>query len=512
MAGSLRKFVYACWPHVVPADPVPTWHIDAICEHLEAAYAREIPRLLITIQPGALKSTLVSVMAPAWRWTHAPKERIVSGSYVDSLAARDTRKSRELILRPWYQARWGSVFDLTSDENMRTRYSNTLGGHRIATHVGGGTGERGSVLILDDPHNAREIASETALSEAREWWGDTWASRLNSSVEDPGVKIVIGQRVHENDVIGFILDGDPDGSRWVHLCLPARYEKKHLYRTPAKRRLPSGRVVTGDTRTLEGEILAPSYMDEATLNEAQAEMTEVTRSAQYQQRPAPREGALLKRQYWRYYHRENSYYSERARFDRELAKQMGLFSMVVHSWDTSLKDRAKSDFVAGQSWGVRGADRYLLRLVHARLGFNATVESMLALYEWAVDLWPNIPHYTLVESTSNGPDAIAEIQRRINGVQAIAAKGTKEMRAEAASPALEGGNCFLPGFTSPDMTDYDARTPTDVQKFVEEAASFPYGTHDDQVDAWSQAMNWLRTRGVRRASFTVASGRLDSGR
>jgi predicted phage terminase large subunit-like protein len=508
LSGSLRSFVYACWPNVVPQVAVPTWHIDAICEHLEAAYRREIPRLLITIQPGALKSTLVSVMAPAWRWTHAPQERIVSASHADYLAARDTRKSRELIQRPWYQARWGNRFDLTHDENMRTRYSNTFGGHRIATHVGGGTGERGSVLILDDAHNAREVASESALREARDWWGDTWASRLNVSVADPGVKIVIGQRVHEEDVIGFILDGDPDGSRWVHLCLPARYESNHPHLTPKTQVLISGTELIGDQRSAEGELLAPNYMDESALFEAQSEMTEVTKAAQYQQRPAPREGALLKRQFWRYYPREQSYYAEHGRFDQGVARGLGQFSSIVNSWDTSLKDRDHSDFVAGTSWGVRGADRYLLRIVHGRMGFNATVEAMLALYEWSVEVWPSIPQYVLVETASNGPDAIAEIERRINGVVKVAAKGSKEMRAEAASTALEGGNCFLPGFPNPDLSNYDPRTPTEVQQFVEEAATFPMGAHDDQVDSWSQAMNWLRQRGVRKASFSAPSGRI----
>lgn len=504
---SLREFVRGAWPIVVPVPFTDTWHIDAICDHLQAAYEREIPRLVITIQPGALKSTLVSVMAPAWRWAHHPQERIVSASHTEALAMRDTTKSRQLIQSAWYQARFGEEFTLSRDENLKGRYSNTLNGHRIATHVGGGTGERGSCLILDDPHNAQEIQSPTMLKDAREWFGNTWASRLNVNVDDSGVKIVIGQRIHEEDVIGFLLSGDDD-SRWTHLCLPARWEKSHPYIYPEKVKLPSGRVLQGDPRKKDGELLAPSYMDEDSLKEVTHEMTSRTVSAQYRQVPTPQEGTLLKRHDWRYYPPELSFYAQRSPFTREAAQALGL-EMVVHSWDTSLKDRKTSDYVAGGVWGVKAADRYLLRLFHERAGFNATIEAMAAFYEWAADLWPQLPQYVLIEASANGKDAIAEMKRKLNGVVSITASGTKGMRAEAASPALEGHNCFLPGYPNPEMTDYDARTPTIVQEFVDEAARFDPLTDkqkDDQVDQWSQAMNWIRQRGSRRASFSAPTG------
>lgn len=499
LSGSLLEFVYAAWPHVVPAACVPTWHIESICEHLEAAYRREIPRLIITIQPGALKSTLVSVLAPAWRWTHEPCERIISASHADHLAARDTRKSRELIQKPWYQDRWGDRFQLSLDENLKTRYSNTVGGHRIATHVEGGTGERGGVLILDDPHNAREVASPTKLQAARDWVGDTWSSRLNVSVDDPGVKIVIGQRVHESDVIGFLLDGGSD--RWTHLCLPARYDKRHPYLTPKRVKLASGGSVQGDVRTKDGELLASAYMNEAALADATHDMTEVVKASQYQQRPSPREGNLLKRAQWGYYPVEMSPYTERGIFGAQVAG-LPAFKMLVHSWDTSLKDRKHSDFVAGQIWAADGARYYLLRLFHQRAGLNKTVDVMEEFYSWGVKHFPHVPQYVLIESAANGPDAIAEMKRRVQGVTPVAAKGTKGMRAESASPALEGGNCFVPGYPSEDLQGYDARTPSDVQEFIEECARFrPEIDHqkDDQVDAWSQAVNWMRTRGTQRA-------------
>lgn len=513
LSGSLREFLRASWPWIVPTERIDAWHLDVIAEHLEAAYAREIPRLVITIQPGSLKSTLVSVMAPAWWWTRRPSERIVSASHADHLSSRDTRKTRQLILTDWYQSRFGDRFALSLDENLKTRYSNTEGGHRIATHVGGGTGERGGVLILDDAHDASDAnsTSEAALSTACGWFGDTWASRLNATVNDPGVKIVIGQRIHERDVIGFLLGGDED--RWVHLCLPTRYEAKHPFVYPERRVLAMGKVLPGDPRKTEGELLAPNFQDEVTLRDLTAEMTEAVKAGQYQQRPAPKEGDLLKRADWKFYDPKLSFYVDfrDGLFDKEraemLAGKVGSFERVVHSWDTSLKDRKDSDFVAGGVWGTKGPDLFLLRLFHQRVGLSATIEAMNDLYNWAQTLWPSVPHSVVIESAANGPDAIAEMRRRVQGVVAVTAKGSKVMRAEAASAALEGGNCFLPGIRAADGSGYDERTPSDVQRFVEETAKFPNGLNDDEVDQWSQAVNWSRGRRVSSARGFAPVGR-----
>jgi len=191
LSADFRAFTYAAWPILGLRPLIPSWHIDALTDHVQAAYERAIHNLIVTIPPGYLKSTILSVLAPAWRWTHEPSERILSASHSDDLATRDTRRSRLVMQSAWYQARWGDVFDWSEDENLKTRYSNIQGGHRVRTHVRGGTGDRGSVLSLDDPHNAQEAHSEVMMQGAIDWWGETWASRM----DEGGVKIVIGQRI-----------------------------------------------------------------------------------------------------------------------------------------------------------------------------------------------------------------------------------------------------------------------------------------------------------------------------
>jgi len=479
----LRKFIGEAWHVLEPKTRfVPNWHIDAICEHLESARHGEIQRLLINVPPRHMKSLTVSVFWPAWRWTFEPHLKFLTASFADQLAQRDAVKSRDLILSRWYQARWPHV-QLKGDVNRLSRYENTDTGYRIATHVGGGTGDGGDVLILDDPHQAEEAISDTKRSAVISWYGNTWASRFNDP--ETGVEVIVMQRLHEGDMAGHVLERE---GRWTHLCLPARFEPKHPFAWP------------DDPRSDDGELLWPDRISERALTELSMDMTERVAAGQLQQRPAPREGAMLRRADWRYYPPSLSFYS-RERFGAEEVERLPVFGRIVHSWDTSVKDREHSDFVAGGVWGVHGADRYLLRLWRGRAGLNATIEAMLELSTWALHLWPETAQNILIEAAANGPDAIAEIKRRVQGVVAVASKGSKEMRAEAAAPALESGNCYLPGYPDADLTGYDPRTPADVQLLVEECASFPHGKHDDQVDQFTQMLNWTR----RRASTAIVS-------
>src|SRR5262249_24862317 len=127
------------------------------------------------------------------------------------------------------------------------------------------------------------------------------------------------------------------------------------------------------------------------------------------------------------------------------------------------------DFVVGQVWGRAGANKYLLDQVRARMSFTATCAAMRALTQ----RWPRA-RLKLVEAKENGSAVIDTLRGEIGGIVAVNPQGGKEARAHAAAPDLEAGNFYLP------KTDW-------AKDFIEEAAQFPNGSHDDQVDAWSQA-------------------------
>lgn len=222
------------------------------------------------------------------------------------------------------------------------------------------------------------------------------------------------------------------------------------------------------------------------------------------------EGTILSRLDWRWYPVELSFYGRE--FGPLEAGRLPHFDQIIHSWDTAFKAKTSNDYVAGQVWGVKGADRHLLRLWHAHAGLAQTVVAMRELRDWALELWPRIPHRILIENTANGPEAIAEMRKHVDGVHPVNVTGQdKAQRAFTAAPALETGHCYLPG--EPDaerVRGYNSRTPAEVQSFVEECAMFRGDlkhAHDDQVDAWSQMVNWVRRRSA-SGSTSVPSGRV----
>lgn len=222
------------------------------------------------------------------------------------------------------------------------------------------------------------------------------------------------------------------------------------------------------------------------------------------------EGEILKRADWRYYPKAWSYYADHqdgpARYD-QLPTAGGRFSQIVHSWDTSGKGKETSDYVAGQVWGIHGADRYLLRVFHEKIGFEGMKEQIRDIANWARGVWPHVPHRVIVEAQTTGSDAVAELRSSVEGLFALSVKGDKVQRAWAASPALESHNCKLPGARSEDGTSYDGMlTPPAVQGLVEECAMFRADdkhAYDDQVDAWSQMVNYTRRTVTRRSTVTA---------
>lgn len=498
LRGSLRDFVREGWHVVEPKTKfVPNWHIDAICDHITAAFDGEIRKLGIMVPPRTMKSLTASVFAPAWQWTREPSTRFLSASYGSDLATGFSVKSRDLIRSPWYQARFGSTFQMKSDVNLKTRYENDHGGMRLATSVGGiGTGEGGDIILIDDPHNANEILSDVYRQAAIEWHDGTISTRFNQPEE--GIEIIIMQRLHERDVMGHVIDLDGRDA-WTLLCLPEAYESKHPFVTPREITLSDGRVLQGDPRTEDGELLFPERIGEQAHEERKRRLGAFRAAGQLQQRPTAAEGAILKRQYWRYF-------DPRLLEDANL-NQLPKFTALALSADTAFKDKSSSDYVALGVWGIRGADRYLLRVMNQRLGYSLTKTAIKEHRQWALERWPNLGFTSVIEKSANGVEIIDDLKREITGVKDWTASTDKVTRAWAAEPDISSGNVFLPGFASPEGSGYDeSRTPAGTQELVEQCAKFPHDEHDDMVDMVTQLINWARRHAAQPATASVARG------
>lgn len=439
---SLYEFVKQAWHVVEPGrDFVDGRHIQVICQHLEQLDpdSLEGPKEeIINIPPRHMKSLLICVFWPAWVWgpQNKPHTQFLFSSYSLKLARRDNLKRRRLIQSSWYQSSWGNRFSLAGDQNQKDRFENDHNGHcLIASPDSSTTGEGGDVVVVDDPHNVCDAYSETERENTITWWDEAMSTRLN----DPkrGVKLIIGQRVHESDLCGHALAY----GTYRHLCLPAEYEHKHPYQC------------ADDWRTAEGELLWPERIDEKVIAGLKKALRQ-SAAGQLQQRPAPAEGNIFKRAWMRFYDRTPE------RFD-----------VVIQSWDMAFKANSDSSYVVGQLWGRVGADCYLLDQIREHLDFPSTLSAVKRFTE----LHPRST-VKLIEDKANGPAVLAMLSNQIPGMIAVKADVSKEARANAITWLFESGNVYIP------------RSVAWIEDYIQELCDFPNGSNDDQVDATSQAL------------------------
>lgn len=481
LGNDFRKFVEAAWPIVEPgAQFLPGIHIDAITEHLQACAEGQISKLLINVQPRSGKSTIVSVLYPAWLWIRWPTERMLFGSYALTLAMSDSTKTRRMVKTEWYQKRWPHVV-LTDDQDTKSAFENTHTGKRQITSVGGPTtGLGGTHLILDDPHNAQQAESAIVRETTIQWVREAWSTRMNPG---RGVQIVVMQRLHQNDVSGYYLS---EGG-WDHLCLPTEYEGE-------KKVTSIGWV---DPRTQPGDLLWPERFatprGQKDLASLKKTLGSVGVAGQLQQRPVPRGGSTFKREWLRFWFHDDGpspdpvcYPKPDGTFFECEQKVLGQlnFGTLLHSWDLAFKGGEKNDFVVGQTWARghkdRKADHYLLDQIRGNFDFVETVAEVRKL----AGRWE--PGTILVEEKANGAAVISSLKGEVPSIVPVNPQGGKQSRASAIAPMFEAGNIWLP---HPRMPGYEW-----VQAYIDELTMFPRGANDDQVDATTQALIRMRSK------------------
>lgn len=466
----LSEFVRQAWHVVEPSTLyVHGWHIDAICEHLQAVTSGDIRNLIINIPPRHMKSLLVSVFWPTWVWTKQPETRWLFGSYAESLAIRDSVKCRRIIQSPWYQRQFGHMFKLTGDANLKQRFENDKTGYRVATGVGGSvTGEGGDFLVADDPIKAQDARSDAVLDACIEWWDGAMSTRGN----DPKTvaRVITMQRLVERDLTGHTLDKmRRGGTHYEQLILPAEYEPRVW--------------VTGlgwkDPRTEPGELLWPERFGPAELAQIKSDLEEtgVGPAGQLQQRPAPAGGAIYQKDWWK---------DGRNRYD---PGDRAIINRVIARWlflDTAYKDKDSSDFTACSVVEMLPDYRIVWREVwRKRLLFPTLVdeiESTAKRYNVDEKL-----QAIVIEDRASGTSAIQTLQLSTAAwlsslIVPFNPQGDKAYRARQASLWCERDCVLLP-------------IPSDAAAwlfdFFQELTTFPASAHDDMADTFSMGIIYL---------------------
>jgi predicted phage terminase large subunit-like protein len=436
---TLKEFVSKVYPRY-------QWyrHCEVLADVLQRVADGKLKRVMIFMPPRGGKSQLTSKLFPAYMLHKYPHKWVGINSYAAELAYTFSRSSRDA-----YREIGGKMRE---DASAIKNWETPEGGGMWAAGVGGPiTGKGfGSVGIIDDPlKNAEEALSDRIRAKQKDWYGSTFYTRA-----EPDAAIVVVQtRWHEDDLSGWLLNQEQNDEpeNWHVVNFEALKEE-----TEAK--FPSSCTLEPDWRQ-PGEALCPERFDAKKLTRIQGKIGSQFWNALYQQRPSSLEGDFFKRNWWQFYKQPP------AEFDQ-----------VIQSWDCAFKETSKSDFVVGQVWGKRGAQYYLLDQVRGRMDINGTLSAIRSLSA----KYP-LSSAKLVEDKANGSAVIDLLNREIAGLIPINPEGGKLVRAVAIAPYVQAGNVFLP---DPSIAPW-------IHDYLEEFAKFPNGTHDDQVDSSSQALNWL---------------------
>lgn len=449
--GGLYLFVRDAWPHA--KDPTPTfsdaWHVEVVCSLLEDLTYRRKRNHVVTLPPSTGKSMITGVMWPAWTWGCAkPNEQFFYASYDDGLLNKATQKLFNVLRSSWFIDLFGRV--LPEKEVPVSDFQTLRSGGRYNTSFGGaGTGHHGSVNVIDDPIKARDAVATSGLALESAWQtiAETYASRTN----DPAtyVRLLTMQRLALGDPVE-----QAEKAGWSITRLPMEFEPENA--DPL------------DPRTKEGEPLDAKRFPPDAMGQLKKDVNSAGTNAwdtQYQLRPTVKGGSIVKADWMKL----------TCRFDDV---PMGL---TVHSWDLAFKGSDGSDFVAGQWWracvvgGVRTFFQLASEPVFERLDFVSTKREIRERRRtWKASR-------CLIEDKANGPAIENDLRREMPGfIETVNPQGSKTARMMSVADEYQQGRVV------------HVEGPY-LERWRKQFPAFPRVRRDDEEDAASQAISWLRS-------------------
>lgn len=451
LVQDLSSFIARSFAELNPGTPyLPNWHIDLIADRLMQVYQRKIKRLIINIPPRNLKSICASVAFPAWVLGRDPSLKVICASYSSELADKLARDTQMLMMAPFYRQIFPGT-QLSANRRAVHDFTTTAQGVRYAVSTGGSlTGRGADFLIIDDPLKPDEATSEVQRQAINDWFDGTALSRLDNKQE--GAIVIIMQRLHLDDLVGHVL---AKGGDWQVLNLPAIAEEEttHTFQT-----LLGPQTVTREV----GSVLHAAREPLRTLEEMRIRMGEYVFAGQYQQSPVPLGGAIIKEAWLHTY------------TPQELPEK---FDLLVQSWDTASKMSEAAAYSVCVTIGIKNQKAYIVDVFRKRMEFPTLKAEAIRLNNQYK------PHHILVEDKSSGTQLIQEMKDiQMYRVVAVKPVGDKETRLIRHSVKFENGRVKLP------------QQAHWLRDYLQELVSFPSSRFCDQVDATTQALDYLQER------------------
>jgi predicted phage terminase large subunit-like protein len=431
---SLSRFAQV----VMPAYEVDACH-KLMIDRIEDLRSGKIKKLAITTPPRIGKTTLASIITPAYVLGRNPTETVITVSYGSELSESWGRRVRNTLSDAAFRQVYPDC-KLSPDSAAAYHFSTTAGGEYSATGRGGPiTGRGASLLVLDDlVKDSSEANSDIITRGIIDWLQHVAFTRLTPN----GRVLAVATRWSDRDPMGWMMSQ----SGWTILHLPAIAESVND---------PMGRKV--------GEALWPSHYPVEALEQIRADVGSRVFQCLYQGNVAAAQGTIFKRDWFRYY---------------EQAPAPENFSRIVQSWDTGYKTGATNDFSVCVTFGETKTGFYLLSLYRGRIEFPELKRKVAELADSCH------PSEIYIEDRASGQSLVQELRLATSfPVIPIKVDRDKESRASACTGYFESGRIFFPK---------NAGWLADLE---DELASFPGGRFDDCVDAVCPCLNRLRDSG-----------------
>lgn len=456
MAGSYLAredfYIFSQWMfyHQRGYKWVKAHHHKIICDALMRVYRGECTRLIINIPPRYSKTQLCIVDFIAWTLGHNPDSEYIHTSYSGRLATGNSWQTRELVQHEAYKRIFPEL-NLRDDSQAKDEWRTTDGGCLYAVGAGGtitgyGAGKHrdgfGGAILLDDPHKADEARSEVMRQNVIDWFQNTLESRKNS----PHTPIiVVMQRLHENDLCGWLLAGG-NGEKWEHVCMPALQD--------------------------DGTALWPEKHSIEELNRMR-DASPYTFAGQYQQQPAPPEGNLFKPD------------------NIPIIDALPEYMYYVRAWDLA-STAGGGDWTVGFKLGISHDG---LRIVIADVvRFRGSPEEVeLAIKNTAQRDGRECTIRLPQDPGQAGKSQIAYLTKQLLGfnIRSNTVSGDKITRAEPFASQCNVGNVSM---LRAGWNDH----------LIDEMRMFPNGTFDDQIDAGSDAFSEISIIDTGQAQIEIA--------
>lgn len=452
---SLFYFVKTFWDTIIHEEPVYNWHIPYLCEELQklAQYVFERKAkpydLIVNIPPGTTKSTIVTVMFPAWLWTRDATLRVISNSYSSALSLDHATKSKDIIQSDKYRMLFPEV-EIRHDKSGKQNYENTAGGFRYASSTGSTiTGFHAHIIINDDPVNPKQAESDPMRKVANDHV-KTLSSRKVDKAVTPMITIM--QRLHQDDVTGYLLSKKQDKIK--HINLPAEdcedVEPKELRE----------KYVDG--------LLDPVRLNREVLQEALTDLGSRGYAGQFMQKPSAEGGNIVKESWFR---------------KISLADFTALrYNETMHFFvDTAYDEKKKK--TDNDPTGILAA---------CMIGANIYIYNAMQIWKTFPDLIRFLPEYMSanlasahsslrIEPKANGISVVQTLEAisSLNVTRTPSPTDSKAERLHAVSPTIECGRVWI---VEGDWND----------EFVSQVSGFPQMTHDEFVDILGYAINYFK--------------------